>query len=106
MSMNIQKMMKQVQDLQKKMTEQQEAMADRVYEASVGGGMVSIKVNGRNEVLSVVLDPEILKSGDKEMLQDLLVAGMNEALRRVQEAQQDGMSGLMGNLGVKIPGLF
>lgn len=103
---NMNKMMKQVQDLQKKMAQQQEEMAEKVYDATAGGGMVTVSVNGRNEVLSIKIDPEVFSSGDVEMVQDLVVAGVNEALRRAADAQQQGMMGLMGNMGLKIPGLF
>lgn len=104
--MDMNKMMKQVQDLQRKMAKQQEELAGKTYHATAGGGMVTVEVNGKSEVLSVKLDPEMLAGGDVEMLQDLIVAGVNEALRLAQEAQQSGMMGLMGNTGLKIPGLF
>lgn len=104
--MNMQKMMKQVQDMQRKLSKQQEELAGKTYEASAGGGMVTVTVSGKLEVQSVKLDPEVVNAGDKDMLQDLIVAGVNEALRRAQEAQQQDMMGLVGNMGLKIPGLF
>ena len=103
---NMNKMLKQMQDLQKKLTKQQEELAEKTYEATAGGGMVTVTVNGRNEVLAIKIDPEAFASGYSEMIQDLVLAGVNEALRRAQEAQQEGMMGLMGNTGLKIPGLF
>lgn len=104
--MNMQQMMKQVQDLQRKMAKEQEALASKTYEATAGGGMVTVQVNGKSEILSIDIDAEVLASQDKAMIQDLVVAGVNEALRRAQDAQQASMSGLMGNSGLKIPGLF
>lgn len=106
MNANMGKMLKQVQDMQKKLAKKQEELAEKVYEATAGGGMVTVEVNGRSEVVSIKIDDEVMGGGDKEMLQDLIVAGVNEALRRAGEAQQEGMMGLMGNSGLKIPGLF
>lgn len=106
MDMNLQKMMKQAQELQRKMAEQQEQLAEKTYEATAGGGMVTVEVNGKAEVLRVKLDPDVFAGGDKEMIEDLIVAGVNEALKQAQEAQQAGMMGVMGNMGLKIPGLF
>ena len=100
----MQQLMKQVQKIQKKMAELQETLAERTVEASAGGGMVTAVVNGRQEVVSVKIDSEIFESGDREMLEDLIVAAVNEALRRSQEMVQEEMSKITG--GLKIPGLF
>ena len=98
--------MKQAADLQKKLKAQQEELGAKEFEASSGGGMVSAKVNGRGELLALTLDKEVVNPQDVDMLQDLIVAAVNQALARVQEAQQEEMSSMMGGLGLKIPGLF
>lgn len=104
--MKMNDIMKQAQQLQKKLQQQQEELAGKEFEASVGGGMVTAKVNGKGEVLAVKIEPDVVNKDDIEMLQDLVVAAVNEALKRVQETQQNEMSGMMGGLGLKIPGLF
>lgn len=104
--MNMNQIMKQAQDLQRKLKKQQEELATKEFEASSGGGMVTTKVNGRCEVLKIVIDPEVVNKEDVEMLQDLVLASVNEALKRAQDAQQDQMSDAMGGLGLKMPGLF
>ncbi|HMH00231.1 MAG TPA: YbaB/EbfC family nucleoid-associated protein [Terriglobales bacterium] len=100
MGFNLQEMMsmaqQQYQQLQKKMEE-------TVVEASAGGGSVSVKMNGRKQVLKVTLDPEAVKSGDIEMLQDLVTAAVNEAGRKVDETVQSSVGGMLGGLG--LPGL-
>lgn len=103
--MDMKQIMKQASQLQKKLKEQQEELASKEYEASSGGGMVTVRVNGKGEVLQAVIDPEVVSKDDVEMLQDLIVAAVNEALKRVQEAQQGTMMDAMGNMGIKIPGL-
>ncbi len=97
---NMQQMMAQAQKMQEQLQKQLE---QTVVEASAGGEMVSVKMNGNKHLLSVKIDPEVLSGGDQEMLQDLIVAAVNEAARRVDEA----MAGQLGNLasGLKIPGL-
>ena len=82
----------------------QKSMEATVVEASAGGGMVSVKMNGNKQLLSVQIEQEVFTGGDKEMLQDLVVAAVNEGIRKVDEA----LAGQMGNLtgGLKIPGLF
>jgi len=77
--------------------------SSRTIEASAGGGMVTAKVSGKLQVLAVKIDPEILGSGDREMLQDLVVAAVNEALRQAQAMMSEEMSKLTG--GLRIPGL-
>jgi len=96
--------MKQAQAIQERMAKLQEEAAKKEVEASAGGGMVTVKMNGRQELLSVKIDPEVVKSGDIEMLQDLLVAAMNEGLRKSQELISEEMKGMTG--GLNIPGLF
>lgn len=96
--------MKQAQQMQKKMLQMQEELAHRTVEATVGGGMVSVTVNGKNEVLQVKIEPQVVDPDDVEMLEDLIVAGVNEALRKAQEMASEEMGKLTG--GLKIPGLF
>ena len=84
--------------------ELQEKMRATVVEASSGGGSVTVRMNGQKQVLSVKIDPEVMKSGDVEMLQDLIVAATNEATRKVEQSMQSSLSGMLG--GLNIPGLF
>jgi nucleoid-associated protein EbfC len=97
-------LMKQAQQMQQKMLKMQEEMAQRTVEASVGGGMVTVMANGKAEVLRIKIEPQVVDPDDVEMLEDLILAGVNEALRKAQEMVADEMSKLTG--GMKIPGLF
>jgi len=81
----------------------QEKMRTTVVEASAGGGSVVVKMDGNKHVLAVKIDPEVVKSGDVEMLQDLIAAAMNEAGRKVEDSMKSGMSGMLSGLG--LPGL-
>src|SRR5947207_12077495 len=96
--MNLQQLMKQAQQMQEQLQKQMETT---VVEASAGGGMVSVKMNGNKQLLSIAIDPEVFTGGDKEMLQDLVVAAVNEGIRKVDEA----LAGQLGNMtgGMKIP---
>jgi DNA-binding YbaB/EbfC family protein len=96
--MNIQAMMKQAQQMQEKMQKQ---MAEMRVEASAGGGMVTVVTNGAKQVLSLKIDPEAVSKDDVEMLQDLILAALNDAQRKVDEEMQKQMGGLMGGF----PGL-
>ena len=98
--MNIQKMMQQAQQMQERLQKQ---MAEMRIEATAGGGMVSVVVSGHKHVLSITIDPEVVSKDDVEMLQDLIVAAINDAHRKVDEAMASQMQGLMG--GLRIPGL-
>ncbi len=82
----------------------QEKMRATVVEGSAGGGTVSVKMNGQKQVLAVKIDPEALKSGDVEMLQDLITAAVNEAARKVDGAMQSSVGSMLG--GMNLPGLF
>ncbi len=93
--------MKQAQQRQEKLQKQMESM---VIDATAGGGMVSVKMNGQKQLLSVQIEPEVFSGGDKDMLQDLIVAAVNEANRKIDEALQGQLGSLTG--GLKIPGLF
>lgn len=97
---NMQSMMKQAQQMQQKL--QEEVAAIRV-EASAGGGMVSVRMDGHKNVLGVKIDPEVV--GDIEMLQDMMMAAFNEAGKKVDEEAQGKMGGMLGGLGLP-PGLF
>jgi DNA-binding YbaB/EbfC family protein len=99
--MNIQQMMKQAQQMQERLQKQ---MAEMKVEGTAGGGMVTVVVNGAKQVLSLTIDPEVVSKDDVGMLQDLILAAVNDAQRKADEAMQKQMSGLMG--GMKIPGLF
>lgn len=97
---NMQAMMQQAQKMQQRM--QEEIAAIRV-EASAGGGMVTVKMDGMKKCLGVKIDPEA--AGDAEMLQDMIMAAMNEAYKKVEEQSQSKMNGMLGGLGLP-PGLF
>ena len=99
--MNIQQMMKQAQQMQERLQQQ---MADLRVEGNAGGGMVTVVVNGAKQVQKLKIDPEVVSKEDVEMLQDLILAAVNDAHRKADEAMQKEMGGMMG--GLKIPGLF
>ena len=101
---NFGNMMKQAQKLQSKMLEMQEELGNRTVSAQVGGGMVEVVANGRQEILSLRIDPEVVNPDDTEMLQDLILAAVNDALNRSREMVTAEMTKLTG--GMKIPGLF
>ena len=82
----------------------QEKMRATVIEASAGGGSVSVKMNGQKQLLSVKIDPEVVKSGDIEMLEDLVAAAVNEAARKIDSTMQSTLGGMLG--GMNLPGLF
>jgi nucleoid-associated protein EbfC len=98
---NLQQMMKQAQQMQAKMQQQ---MAEMRVEATAGGGMVTVVMDGSKQVHSVKIDPEAVSKEDVEMLQDLILAALNDAHRKVDAEMQQSMQGMMG--GMKIPGLF
>lgn len=89
----------QAQKVRAEMQGMQDSLAKRTVEVSSGAGMVKVTANGKQEILSVVIDPEVLKMGDKEMLQDLVVAGVNQAIKASQEMVAEEMSRLGGDLG-------
>ena len=99
--MNIQQMMKQAQQMQERMQKQ---MAEMRIEATSGGGMVTVVMNGSKQILSLKIDPEAVSKDDVEMLQDLILAAISDGQRKADEAMSSQMSGMMG--GMKIPGLF
>jgi nucleoid-associated protein EbfC len=97
-------MFKQAQDMQSKIAEIQEGLADKTVEVSTGGGMVKVVANGLNEIISVHIDDELINMSDRGMLEDLITGAMNEVQKKVKELAQGEMSKLTG--GLKIPGLF
>jgi DNA-binding YbaB/EbfC family protein len=96
--------LKQAQQMHAKISQLQEEMAEKTIEASSGGGMVNILMNGKQQILSIRIDPEVVNREDMEMLQDLIVAAVNEAIRKSQEMVAEEMKKLTG--GISIPGLF
>ena len=102
--MNQAAMMKQAQKMQQEMMRMQEEMENKTYSATSGGGMVTVKVNGKKELLSIEIKPEAVDPDDVEMLQDLVLAAVNEALREATETTEREMSKLTG--GMSMPGLF
>ena len=102
--MNMQQIMRQAQKMQKKMEEAQEEAANQVVEASAGGGMVSVKVTGKQELLEISIEKDVVNPDDVEMLQDLIVAAVNEGMKKSQQIMQDKLQGITG--GLNIPGMF
>lgn len=96
--------MRQAEKLQGQIKKMQEELATKTVEASSGGGMVTVVTNGKQDVVSIKIDPEVVNSDDVEMLQDLIVAAVNEAKKRSQELMAGELGRLTGGLG--IPGLF
>ncbi|MCW7752723.1 YbaB/EbfC family nucleoid-associated protein [Desulfobotulus sp. H1] len=101
---NMGQMMKQAQKLQQQMEKMQAEMADKTVETSAGGGMVRVVANGKQQILSIHVEKEVVDPEDIEMLQDLLIAAVNDALQKSQEMMSSAMGQLTG--GMKIPGLF
>ena len=101
--MNMKQMVKQAQQFQQRLTEKQGELAGRQVSATVGGGMVSATVNGRHELISLTIDKEVVDPADPQMLQDLVVSAVNEAMRKAQTMIDAEMAKLTG--GIKIPGM-
>ena len=95
--------MKEAQKLQEQMARMQDEIGKREVEATAGGGMVTVKANGKQELLSIKIDPEVISKDDAQMLEDLVLAACNEALRKSRELMQQELGKLTG--GLKIPGL-
>jgi len=103
---NLQQMMGQMQKMQQELQQRLEALR---VEASAGGGMVTVQMNGNKKLLAVRIDPAAVKESDVEMLQDLVQAAVNEGLRKVDDSLKEMLGGLTGGMlpgGLKIPGLF
>ena len=95
--------MKQMQKIQQEMEKIQEELANKTVEGTAGGGMVRVVANGKQEILEIKIDPEVVNPDDVEMLEDLIVAAVNQAKEKAQQLQMEDMSKLTG--GLKIPGL-
>ena len=98
--------MKQAQKMQEQLAKVQEEAANKIVEASAGGGMVTVTANGRQEVLSVKIERDVVNPDDIEMLQDLIVAATNEALKKGRDMLADEMKSMTGGVGLNIPGLM
>ncbi|MCL4496771.1 MAG: YbaB/EbfC family nucleoid-associated protein [Candidatus Acidulodesulfobacterium ferriphilum] len=104
MSKNMAGMLKQAQKFQSDMLKMQEELGSKIVESSSGGGMVTAKVNGKQELISITIDKAVINPDDAEMLQDLIVASINEALNKSKDMVTNEMSKLTG--GLNLPGLF
>ena len=102
--MNMNQMMKQAQKMQREMAQMQEDLANQTLEVSSGGGMVKVTINGEKKITDLVIAPEAVDPDDVEMLQDLVMTAINEAIRQVDEAAGAQMSRITG--GMNLPGLF
>jgi DNA-binding YbaB/EbfC family protein len=104
---NMQGMLKQAQKMQDDMAELQEELDAKEYEVSAGGGVVTIKINGKKKVLSLDIKPEIVDPDDIEILSDILIAGINEAIKKVDDTNNEEMGKITGGLNLPgMPGLF
>ena len=103
---NMSKLLKQAREMQQQIEEVQSQLSDMIVEAESGGGMVTIKVNGKQEVLEVNIDPEAMAE-DREMLEDLIISALNKALSKAQTDSQEKMNSVAGGMmsGLKIPGM-
>ena len=104
---NMQSMLKQAQKMQEDMAQKQAELEAREYDISAGGGVVNVKINGKKEILSIKLSEEIVDPDDIETLEDLIVAGVNEAIKKVETDSADEMAKITGNMNIPgMPGLF
>ena len=101
---NMNAMIRQAQKMQEDMAALQEELDAREYDISAGGGVVEVKINGKKEILAIDIKPEIVDPDDIETLSDILVAAVNEAIKRVEDTNSSEMSKITGNIGM--PGLF
>jgi|TARA_B100000959_G_scaffold81503_1_gene86790 DNA-binding YbaB/EbfC family protein len=103
---NMSKLLKQAQEMQQQIEDVQGELSDMIVEAESGGGMVTVKVNGKQEVLEVNIDPEAMAE-DSEMLEDLIISALNKALSQAQSDSQEKMNSVTGGMmsGLKIPGM-
>lgn len=102
--MDMGKMMKKVQKMQAQMEDVQEKLAEKKVEATAGGGVVKVVANGQQEIVDITIEPDAVDPDDVEMLEDLILAATNEAMRKVQDMASEEMGELTG--GMNIPGLF
>ena len=101
---NMQAMLKQAQKMQEDMAAMQEELEAREYDVSAGGGVVNVKINGKKEILSVKISPEVVDPDDIETLEDLIVAAVNEAVKKVEAVSAEEMQKITGTMG--LPGMF
>nr|WP_330372559.1 YbaB/EbfC family nucleoid-associated protein [Clostridioides mangenotii] len=101
---NMNQLMKQAQKMQENMQKAQEELESKELEASVGGGAVTVKINGKKEIIDITIKPEVVDPDDIEMLQDLVLSAVNQAIKSVEDIQANQMNKLTG--GMNIPGLF
>ncbi len=101
---NMQSMLKQAQKMQEDMAAKQEELEAAEYEISAGGGVVGVKINGKKEILSVKISPEVIDPEDPETLEDLIVAAVNEAIKKVESISSAEMQKITGSMG--LPGMF
>jgi hypothetical protein len=101
---NMGNIVRQAQAMQEQLARIQEQAATRIAEGSAGGGMVTVKANGAMEIVSITINPEVMKSGEGELLQDMILAAANEALRKAKDLVAGEMKAITG--GMKMPGLF
>ena len=100
----MQSMLKQAQKMQEDMAAMQAELEEREYDVSAGGGVVNVKINGKKEFLSVKINPEVVDPDDVETLEDLIVAAVNEAVKKVEAVSAEEMQKITGNIG--LPGMF
>lgn len=101
---NMNSMIRQAQKMQEDMSALQEELETREYDVSAGGGVVNVKINGKREIISIGIEPEIVDPDDIETLSDILVAAVNEAIKKVDEVSESEMSKITGQMN--IPGMF
>ena len=101
---NMQSMIKQAQKMQEDMAAKQAELEEREYDVSAGGGVINVKINGQKDIMSVNIDPDVIDPDDKETLEDLIVAAVNEAIKKVESVSADEMQKITGTMS--IPGMF
>ena len=101
---NMNQMIKQAQKMQEQMMKMQEELENKTFEASSGGGAVTVKINGKKELQEIILTPDVVDPDDIEMLQDLIIAAVNEGMRKADESSENELGKITG--GMNIPGLF
>ena len=97
---NMQSMIKQAQKMQEEMAEKQAELEEREYDVAAGGGVVNVKINGKKELLSVNIDPEVVDPDDVETLEDLIVAAVNEAIKKVEAVSAEEMQKITGSMNL------
>ena len=97
---NMQSMLKQAQKMQEEMAEKQAELEEREYDVAAGGGVINVKINGKKEILSVKIDPEVIDPDDAETLEDLIVAAVNEAIKKVEAVSAEEMQRITGSMNL------